>query len=185
MFDHEVMEVSKLSVHLLLVLNRILNHFNSLLLLSGDVVSDLIALLILLSFLVGHVNLEPLDGRGDSKPHSVLLLLQLLINCKEDNLVWLLRLENVHDLETLLVVLCLGLVVVHWELRIVLLIGLNNLSNEESTSHSEEELLADPHEDNEAKDEDIGKGASLKSCHHLVVKVWSCDLSCSILVHLD
>lgn len=66
MFDHEVMEVSKLSVHLLLVLNRILYHFNSLLLLSGDVVSDLIALLILLSFLIGHVNLEPLDGRGDS-----------------------------------------------------------------------------------------------------------------------
>ena len=67
----------------------------------------------------------------------------------------------------------------------MLLIGLNHLGNEESTSHSEEELLADPHEDNEAEDKHVGEGTSLKSCHHLIVKVWSCDLSCGVLVHLD
>lgn len=120
--NDKVLKVIKSLFHLSLVLNQVLNHLNSHDLLSGDVVYNLVTLLILLSLLVGHLNLEPLDSRCDTQPHGILLLLQFLIDSKEDNLVRLLVLEHVHDLETFLIVLCLSLVVVHWEIAVVLLV---------------------------------------------------------------
>ena len=67
----------------------------------------------------------------------------------------------------------------------MLFVRLDHLGNEEGSSHSKEQLLADPHEDNEAENKNIGKGATLKSCWHDVIEVWSGDLSSCILVHLD
>ena len=67
----------------------------------------------------------------------------------------------------------------------MLLVGFNHLGNEVGSCNSEEKLLADPHENDEAENQNVSEAASLKSCWHGVVEVWSSDLSSGILVHLD
>lgn len=59
------------------------------------------------------------------------------------------------------------------------------MSDEESSSHTEEKLLTDPHEHYKSKDECVSKGASLKSSRHNVIEVWSSNLSSCVLVYLD
>ena len=132
------MQFFHLSLHFLLIFDRLLNNLESLFLLNGDILSNLITLLVLLFLLILHVNLESLNSACNSQPHGILLFLKFLINREEDDLVIPLSREQVHYLEALLVVLSFGLVMVHWELGIVLLVRLNHLGNEESTSHSKE-----------------------------------------------
>jgi hypothetical protein len=118
-------------VHLLLILDVLLHQLKSQLLLGFDRISDLVLIFIDQLLLVVHVDLEFGDGVTTSKPHGVLFPLQLLVDAEEDDLVGPLTLEDSHDLETLLIVLCLGLVLVHRELGKVLLIGLEHLGHEE------------------------------------------------------
>jgi hypothetical protein len=95
--------------------------------------------------------------------YSLLFALEILVNGEKDNFIVPLSNEDVHDLEALFIVFGFSLVVVHWELRVVLLVRLNHLSNEEGSSHSEEQLLGDPHENHESKDQGVSERVTLES----------------------
>jgi hypothetical protein len=152
--DH-VGELLDLLLHLPLVIDGVFDDLESHLLLLGNLISDGIALLVLLFLLIHHVDLEGLDGTGGSKPHLILLSLDFFVNREEDYLVGSLRLKDVHDLEALFIVLCLRFVVVHWELRKVFLVRLDHHTDEESACNSEEKLLAYPHEHYKSKNENV------------------------------
>jgi len=126
-----------------LLLEQIFELIVGLRLLCGQLLCLLHVFLPLVVVLVVLVRGQDADCVTHSKPSLVFNPLSLAIDGEEDDLVDARLHEQVHDLVAVYVELCLYLVLVHWHFRVVLLIGLEKLSNEESSHNSEESCLAE------------------------------------------
>lgn len=133
---------------------RIFNILALFLLLGSKLLGLFVLLLINFSFFVHHVNLELLNSVGTSEPLGFFCILDIFVKWEEDDLEVSLSSEHVQDLEVLFVVSSLDLVVVHWELRILLLVRLQNHTDKECSSNSEKHLLGNPEENDRSKHEE-------------------------------